>query len=281
MTPIDTATSTAGTAIAVGSVPGGVAVTPDQGPAARFSAAAASTGQASSFDASASSDPDGTVSSYHWDFGDGASQTTTSATTTHTYATANAYTVRLTVTDDAGCSTALVFTGQTAYCNATAAARTSRSITVPPPAVIVPPPTISNLRVSPHELSVAGRKVNGKCVKPTHKNNSTRRCLRAIKLKVSYTLNRAATVTFTLKRMAPGRKANAKCVKPTKQNKHKQKCPRLIGVHGQLDKTGHAGADSFTFDGKLSGHRLARGSYQLTATPTAGKPHTTTFTIAG
>ena len=55
----------------------------------------------------------------------------------------------------------------------------------------------------------------------------------------------------------------------------------MIGVHGQLVKTGHAGADGFTFDGKLGGHRLASGSYQLTATPTGGKPHTTTFTIAG
>ena len=146
MTPIDTATNTAGTAITVGSAPVGVAVTPDQGPAAGFSATVAPAGQASSFDASASSDPDGTVSSYHWDFGDGTSQTTTSTTTTHTYATANAYTVTLTVTDDAGCSTALVFTGQTAYCNASAAARSTRSITVPP-AVTVPPATVAVPRV--------------------------------------------------------------------------------------------------------------------------------------
>ena len=215
--PIDTATNTASTAITVGSNPAAVAITPDQGPAAGFSATTAPAGQASSFDASASSDPDGRVSSYHWDFGDGASQTTTSATTTHTYATANAYTVTLPVTDDAACSTALVFTGQTPYCNASAAARSTRSITVPPPTVTVPPPTmtappptvtvpaatISNLRVSPRRLSLARRKVNGKCVKPTSKNSSNRRCVRAIKLKVSYTLNRADTITFTLKRMAP------------------------------------------------------------------------------
>ena len=60
----------------------------------------------------------------------------------------------------------------------------------------------------------------------------------------------------------PGRKVNWKCVKPTNKNKHKQKCVRLIGVHGQLVKTGHAGADGFTFDGKLGGHRLASGSYR-------------------
>ena len=130
VTPIDTATNTAGAAIAVGSFPFGVAVTPDQGPTAVFSAAAAPAGQASSFDASASSDPDGTVASYHWDFGDGTIQTTTSAMTTHTYATPDTYTVTLTVTDDIGCSTAVVFTGQTASCNGGPQARTSHALTI-------------------------------------------------------------------------------------------------------------------------------------------------------
>jgi hypothetical protein len=190
------------------------------------------------------------------------------------------------VTDDAGCSTSIVFTGQTAYCNGSAAATTTRSITVPPPTVTVPPlpitvppPTISKLRVSPHKLSVAGRKLNGKCVKPTEKNNSNKHCLRATKLKVSYTLNGADTTTFTLKRMAPGRKVNGKCVTPTKKNKHKKKCPRQIGVHGQLVKTGHAGANSFTFDGKIGGHKLAPATYRLTATPAGGKSQTIAFTI--
>ena len=135
MTPIDTATNTPGTPITVGGLdPVAVAVTPDQGPAAAFSATAAPADQASSFDASGSSDPDGTVASYHWDFGDGTTQTTTSATTTHTYTTPNAYTVTLTVTDDAGCSTAFVFTGQTASCNAGPQAQTTRQLTIGPAA---------------------------------------------------------------------------------------------------------------------------------------------------
>ena len=138
VTPIDTATNTPGTPIPVGEAPIAVAVTPDQGPAAAFSATAAPAGQASSFDASASSDPDGTVASYHWDFGDGTSQTTTSATTTHTYTTPNTYTVTLTVTDDAGCSTAFVFTGQTASCNAGPQALTTRQLTIAPAAPVGP-----------------------------------------------------------------------------------------------------------------------------------------------
>lgn len=53
-----------------------------------------------SFDGSASTDPDGngTIVSYAWDFGD--DNTGTGATTTHTYATADTYTVSLMVTDD-------------------------------------------------------------------------------------------------------------------------------------------------------------------------------------
>jgi PKD repeat protein len=51
-------------------------------------------------DGSGSTDADGTIASYAWNFGDGA--TATGATATHTYATAGTRTVTLTVTDNAG-----------------------------------------------------------------------------------------------------------------------------------------------------------------------------------
>lgn len=57
-------------------------------------------GMTVSVDATGSVDPDGTIESYEWDFGDGA--TGTGATTTHTYAEARDYTLTLTVTDNAG-----------------------------------------------------------------------------------------------------------------------------------------------------------------------------------
>lgn len=50
------------------------------------------------FNASASSDPDGTISEYSWDFGDG--QTAAGVSPTHTYAQAGSYTVDLTVKDN-------------------------------------------------------------------------------------------------------------------------------------------------------------------------------------
>jgi len=52
------------------------------------------------FNGSASSDADGTIASYGWTFGDGATET--GATPSHTYASGGTYSVTLTVTDNGG-----------------------------------------------------------------------------------------------------------------------------------------------------------------------------------
>ncbi|TQV72196.1 PKD domain-containing protein [Aliikangiella marina] len=55
---------------------------------------------ACNFDGTASSDPDGSIVSYAWAFGDGT--TATGQTSSHTYASSGTYTVNLTVTDNEG-----------------------------------------------------------------------------------------------------------------------------------------------------------------------------------
>ena len=71
---------------------------PDQPPTAAFSPAC--TNQSCTFDAAGSSDPDGVITSYDWDFGDG--QTGTGVSPQHSYGTPGSYNVTLTVTDDDG-----------------------------------------------------------------------------------------------------------------------------------------------------------------------------------
>jgi PKD repeat protein len=70
----------------------------NQAPVASFTASC--TGLSCTFDGRDSVDPGGSITSYAWDFGDGAGDA--GATTSHTYAGAGARTVRLTVTDNEG-----------------------------------------------------------------------------------------------------------------------------------------------------------------------------------
>ncbi|MGI8717436.1 MAG: PKD domain-containing protein [Lapillicoccus sp.] len=76
---------------------------PNQPPVAAFTSTAANL--VASFDGSGSSDPDGTVASYGWDFGD--ATTGTGAKPSHTYAAAGTYSVKLTVTDNQGASSSV------------------------------------------------------------------------------------------------------------------------------------------------------------------------------
>ncbi|MBO0863530.1 MAG: PKD domain-containing protein [Mycobacterium sp.] len=68
------------------------------------SATASCTELSCSFNGSGSSDPDGSVDAYAWDFGDGS--TGTGIKPSHTYSSTGTYHVTLTVTDDAGAQSA-------------------------------------------------------------------------------------------------------------------------------------------------------------------------------
>jgi PKD repeat protein len=74
--------------------------TPNTAPVAGF--APTCTGLDCTFDSSSSVDPDGSIVSYAWTFGDGA--TSSDASPQHSYATGGTYDVSLTVVDDRGAS---------------------------------------------------------------------------------------------------------------------------------------------------------------------------------
>jgi PKD repeat protein len=107
----------------------------NQPPTASFTASASDLSIA--VDGTASTDSDGTIASYAWNFGDGSHGS--GATAAHTYASAGTYTVTLTVTDDDG-----------------ATGVTSRNVTVTAPPSNVPPTAAFTFQVSGRALSVNG-----------------------------------------------------------------------------------------------------------------------------
>ena len=106
-----------------------------------------------SVDGSASADPDGQVTAYAWEFGDGGTANTAKAT--HNYTAAGTFSVKLTVTDNAG-----------------ATASTTKTITVS--AAAPPPPPSSGPKLKASKLTV-GKAAAGKAfaVSFTVKNAKT------------------------------------------------------------------------------------------------------------
>jgi DNA-binding beta-propeller fold protein YncE len=102
--------------VAGGSV--AVVVAPSQPASAAFGAQSGAPGKPTSFDASGSTDPDGSVARYDWDFGDGTTLADGGPNPSHAYSRAGTYTVTLRLTDDQGCSGALTWGGQMARCSA-------------------------------------------------------------------------------------------------------------------------------------------------------------------
>jgi YVTN family beta-propeller protein len=247
VTPIDTATNTPGTAIPVGSEPLAVAITPDQPPVASFSATGGALGSAESFDASASTDPDGSVAGYSWQFGDGSSATTASAATTHTYATPGTFTVTLTETDDQGCSARPIFTGQTMSCNGGTAAIATRTVVV-----AAPTPSISSLRETRSRFAAA------KGSTPLAGQTAAARSPRGTVF--SFTLNGAATVKVAIERVTPGRRQGHRCQRPTRKLRHRPRCTRTATVV-TLTRGAHAGSNEIPFTGRISGKALRPGRY--------------------
>jgi DNA-binding beta-propeller fold protein YncE len=148
MTPINLSTDSAEPPIRTGYKSEALAIAPDQAPVAAFSAQVALAGLASAFDASASTSSTSPIATYQWGFGDGMGLTTSAPVVQHTYSHPGRYFVTLTVTDQAGTSTAQVFTGQTMTNNGGPQARAERWVAIKGRPVLVPRtiPVLSGMR---------------------------------------------------------------------------------------------------------------------------------------
>jgi DNA-binding beta-propeller fold protein YncE len=249
------------TAVAAGDSPSGLVVTPEKGPLASFSAAAGPAGSESGFDASGSSDPDGTIARYDWDFGDGSSAPDGGPRPRHVYASPGTYTVTLRVRDQAGCTGALVFTGQTAYCGPSAAAA-SQVLAIPSPADTAAP-NISCFSLTRRVFRVARART------PL----SAQRARRGSRFR--FRLSEGASVTIAIKRALPGRRARRRagpCRATSRRLRGNRRCTRYRAVGTLRRGDLAAGAQRIRFSGRLGRRALRAGSYRATirATDEAG-----------
>jgi uncharacterized delta-60 repeat protein len=188
------------------------------------------------FDATSSSDLDGSVTSYSWDFGDGS--TGSGATPSHTYATDGNYDVKLTVTDDKGVSESVI-----------------QPLAVAPNELLDPRfrATISRLGISPKSFRAAD------------KGGSISARSGAA---VSYRDNRAAVTTFQVRQGVRGVFSGGHCRKPARAL-HGRRCARYMKI-GQFTHADNAGLNRFHFTGRLKGKKLAPGRYRFRAVPSQG-----------
>jgi hypothetical protein len=120
-----------------------------------------------------------------------------------------------------------------------------------------------NLSVSPRSFAAAASGASAASTK-RRKTGTT----------VTYTLNVAARVRFTVRHTRPGRRSGkgrkARCVAPNRKNGRARRCTRLVTLSGSFTLSGTGGANRFHFSGRLAHRRLSPGRYTLVATPYTG-----------
>ena len=133
--------------------------------------------------------------------------------------------------------------------------------TAPPPPPPPPPPATiaaaSRLALTPTTFRAAGA------------GPSATAARHRIGTRVTFTLNIAASVRFTVQRKAAGRRSGTRCVAPTKRNRRARRCTRYVAVRGAFTRPGSAGTNAFRFSGRIGAKKLRPGRYRLVATPTA------------
>jgi hypothetical protein len=151
------------------------------------------------------------------------------------------------------------------------ACATSASTTASPACPPLPGPAaprITALKLSPRSFFAA----------PS--GATTSRAKKAFGTTIAYNDSQSAITTFTVFAPAGGRTQGKACRKPSRANRHGKHCTILkkLGTFTHADKPG---ANKLHFSGRLSGKRLAKGSYRLQAVPGNGVAVSTGFKIKG
>lgn len=124
------------------------------------------------------------------------------------------------------------------------------------PAATMPRVAVSGLKISPSSFRPAR---SGSSVRAGSSRGAT----------VSYRLNIAGVVRFSVERKTTGRRVGGRCVATTSSNRGRASCVRYVRLSGSFSRTRKAGSDRFRFTGRLSGRALRASSYRLVASPRA------------
>ena len=220
-------------------------------PSAAFSVSTshAVAGQAVAFDGSPSSDPDGTISAYSWNLGDGTRANAVKPS--HTYLAPGSYTISLTVTDD-DLLTATTFE--------------TLVVAASPPAISHAGLTNKHFRVAKRDTAISARR------RPP------------LGTSFRFTLSAQANLTIAITRTAAGRRSGPLCTAPTRKlrHRHAKPCMRVLNV-GTLARAHEPnGADRVAFSGRIGNRTLTPGSYDalLTATNAGGRSKSVALSFA-
>jgi hypothetical protein len=141
-------------------------------------------------------------------------------------------------------------TAANAYGSASTADATFATLAAAPP----PLPVISGFTLSRSRFAAARSGASAAAA-----------ALRPIGTRISYSDSEAATATFTVSAQLPGVRRGGLCVKPPphrRRSSHLAHCTRTV-TRGSFTHADVAGANGFEFTGRLNGHRLALGRYEL------------------
>ena len=137
--------------------------------------------------------------------------------------------------------------------------------TMPPPPPDTSKPAVVGLKFARSSFAAAK---SGAAFTAQRGKKKAKKPSAPVGTKVSFGLTEAASVKFTVERKSSGRRVRGKCKTRTRSNRKKPKCDLWKSVTGSFTVNGKAGANSFTFRGRIGGSSLKTGSYRLKGTAT-------------